>query len=179
MNKKRAVICSAAILICGCVSFPVDHLKHFVTAWRIQKFIRQDSRRFLISASRDTGYFEVVDYLKTTPEKSKVLLLLNERRTLYMPRKCTIGEPFFQPLNTPVPENAEKLWKNIKGFDYIVTSASGHNPDIQKSTVSAFVHIASMLDTLSKQQQIQMVFADKRGEYLIFRCGESATGSAF
>jgi hypothetical protein len=178
LSRKQAIVCSVALLACGCVALPADHLKHFVTAWRIQKFIRQDSIRFLVSASRDTGYFEVVDFLKTTPENSKVLLMLNERRTLYMPRKCTIGEPFFQPLNTPVPESTEKLWENIKGFDYIITSSSGHNPDIQKSTLSAFVKVASLIDTLVKQQHLQLVFADKRGEYLIFRCGESATGSA-
>lgn len=175
-SRKQALICAAAVLVCGAVSLPTDHLKHFVTAWRIQKFIRQDSRRFLVSASRDPGYFEVVDFLKTAPQNSKVLLLLNERRTLYMPRKCKIGEPFFQPLNTPVPESAEKLWENIKDFDYIVTSSSGHNPDIQKSTIESFVKIASMLDMLCAKQRLQMVFSDKRGEYLIFRCGDSATG---
>lgn len=174
--RKQAVIFAVAVLACGFISFPVNHLKHFVTAWKIQKNIRQDVKRFLVYASRDSGYFEMTDFLKTTPKDSKVLLLLNERRTLYMPRKCRIGEPFFQELNTPVPENAGKLWENIKGFDYIVTSSSAHNPDIQKSMLPEFLKVAEMLNTLKEQQRLQLVFSDRKGEYLIFRCCDTATG---
>ena len=177
LNGKKRVFLAAAILCCGFIQFPIDHLKHFVTAWRIQKFVHQDPGRFLAAASRDPGYFEMVKFFETTPENSRVLFLLNERRTLYMPRKTTIGEPFFQPLNTPVPQNANELWKNIKNFDYIVTSSSGHNPDIQKSILPEFLKVASMLNTLREEGKIQQVFSDSRAEYLIFRCGETATGT--
>ncbi len=177
LPEKKALICAAAILCCGFIQFPADHLKHFVTAWRIQKFVHQDHWRFLAAASRDPGYFEMVKFFKTTPEESRVLFLLNERRTLYMPRKTTIGEPFFQPLNTPVPKSAQELWENIRKFDYIVTSSSGHNPDIQKSILPEFMKIASMLNTLKEEGRIQQLFSDSRGEYLIFRCGETATGT--
>ena len=176
LPEKKAFICAGAILLCSFIQFPADHLKHFVTAWRIQKFVHRDPMHFLAAASRDPGYFEMVKFFETTPQESKVLFLLNERRTLYMPRKATIGEPFFQPLNTPVPRTAQELWKNIRIFDYIVTSSSGHNPDIQKSVLPEFMKIAAMLNTLKEEQKIQQVFSDSRGEYLIFRCGETATG---
>ena len=93
----------------------------------------------------------------------------------YLIRSAKIA--FFQPLNTPVPQNAKELWKNIKNFDYIVTSSSGHNPDIQKSILPEFLKVASMLNTLREEGKIQQVFSDSRAEYLIFRCGETATGT--
>ena len=178
LPRKAGIYCIAAIFISALIPFPQAHLKHFVTAWKIMPSIEKNPLHFLAAATRDKGYFEVVEFLKTTPEKSRVLLLLNERRTLYLPRKAVIGEPYFQERNTPVPKTSEQLFDNIKSFDYILVSTSNHNPDAQQSTSDELLKLAGMISELSDKGKIQLVFSDKSGEYLIFRCGETATGVA-
>lgn len=175
--KKRQII-AVVVLLAALADFPAPHLKHFVTAWKIAPEISKNPLFFLAAATRDKGYFEMVEFLETTPADSKVLLLLNERRTLYLPRKAVIGEPFFQKLNTPVPESADKLFDNIKKFDCIVVSTSNQNPDAQQSTQQELLKMAGFIAQLRAEGKLQMVFSDSKGEYFIFRCGETATGTA-
>ena len=89
-----------------------------------------------------------------------------------------IGEPYFQKLNTPVPENKHQLLDNIKSFDYIVISTCAHDPDAQQSTAEEIVRLAELFTQLREENRFQLVFSDSRGEYLIFRCGDTATGAA-
>ena len=177
-SKKTAFILGSAVMLAALLSYPSNHLKHFVTAWKIAPKISADPIRFLTSATRDPGYFEAVKFLKTTPKESKVLLLLNERRTLYMPRKAIIGEPFFQELNTPLPSDTQTLWRNIGKYDYVLISSANKNPDAQESTANDLVKLAEMVSVLRNEGKIQLVFSDNSGEYFIFRCGETATGTA-
>ena len=178
ISKKNAFVLTLSVLLVSLIPFPANHLKHFITAWKIAPEINSDPKRFLASATRDPGYFEAVDFLKSTPADSKILLLLNERRTLYMPRKTVIGEPYFQERNTPVPENTQLLWQNIKMYDYILVSSANKNPDAQESTANELVKLAELVSELKNEGKIQLVFSDKSGEYFIFRCGETATGAA-
>ena len=176
--RKHALAVGMIALFSALAAFPVNHLKHFVTAWKIAPEISRNPTHFLAAATRDRGYFEAVKFLETTPENSKVLLLLNERRTLYMPRKAVIGEPYFQAMNTPVPNSSSILWNNIKNFDYVLVSSANKNPDAQESTSDELLKLAGLVSELKNEGRIQLVFSDKSGEYFIFRCGETATGAA-
>ena len=175
---KTAVCLGAAVLTAALLPFPSNHIKHFYTAWKIAPEIGKDPIRFLAAATRDPGYFEVAKFLESTPSDSRVLLLLNERRTLYLPGKVVIGEPFFQPLNTPIPSDKNQLWNNIKDFDFIVVSTSDHDPDAQQTTRDDMVRMAELFAALREDGKFQLVFSDSRGEYFIFRCGDTATGAA-
>ena len=177
-SKKCAFFLGIAVLLAAWFTNPANHLKHFVIAWKTAPKISADPERFLAAATRDPGYFEAVNFLKTTPAESRVLLLLNERRTLYMPRKAVIGEPFFQELNTPLPPDAQTLWQNIRKYDYILVSSANKNPDAQESTANELIKAAGMVSLLRDEGKIHLVFSDKSGEYFIFRCGETATGTA-
>ena len=178
LPRKAGVFIAWTVMLSALIPFPANHVKHFATAWKIAPEISKDPVRFLAAATRDKGYFEMAEFFKTVPKDSKILLMINERRTLYLPRKAVIGEPYFQKLNTPVPENKHQLLDNIKSFDYIVISTCAHDPDAQQSTAEEIVRLAGLFTQLREENRFQLVFSDSKGEYLIFRCGDTATGAA-
>lgn len=57
---------------------------------------RQAPADFLRFADREKEYANLLDYIgRTLPEEAKVMLVF-DRRGLYMPRRCVLGTPFFQ-----------------------------------------------------------------------------------
>ena len=58
------------------------------------------------------------------------MLLLFERRSLYVPRKVIHGTPFFQELRfTPPPVSLERLADGLKDVDYILYGSSRRGAD--------------------------------------------------
>lgn len=95
-------------------------LRHHFFAWRMVSDARRDPGRYLAWKSNDPAYFNSLKMLGTVPENSRVLLLF-ERRRLYVPRYCEQGSPLFQEVRlTPAPETADELWNGIRDFDHLL-----------------------------------------------------------
>lgn len=90
-NAALAVIAAATLL-----SFQPEVWKNFYYAWRSMPVARQAPADFLRFADREKEYANLLDYIgRTLPEEAKVMLVF-DRRGLYMPRRCVLGTPFFQ-----------------------------------------------------------------------------------
>ena len=94
----------------------------------------------------------MLDYLsRETPEESRVLLLF-ERRGLFVPRDYRIGTPYFQEkFFTPVPESADAVLETLQreGIDYILVGATEQNPEhlevYDRENFKLSLHLRSLL----------------------------------
>lgn len=106
---------------------------HYKTAWKIVRDGRQRLAAWYLGLiTRDPGYVKAMETLcRKTPQDAKVMLLF-ERRGLYVPREYYIGTPYFQSrFFTPVPEDEKDVFRLLHGnnISFILTGPSLHNPD--------------------------------------------------
>ncbi len=130
----------------------VPALRHYEFAWKLLRENRNNPVRFLARSSRDAACFAMLDYLsRETPEESRVLLLF-ERRGLFVPRDYRIGTPYFQEkFFTPVPESADAVLETLQreGINYILVGATEQNPEhlevYDRENFKLSLHLRSLL----------------------------------
>jgi hypothetical protein len=148
------------LIIWGC-SLYLPEVRHFYTAWRCVWAQPQNPVGFVGRASRDKGYMEAMTALsEKTPLDSKVMLLF-ERRGLYVPRKYVIGTPFFQEqFFTPMPDNFSEIYKVLlkNNIDYILQGASIRNPDHLGEYNQKNLEFARMLARLIGESKLSLVW---------------------
>lgn len=144
------------------VSLQWNSLTHFYYGY--VQYLRYPGEPFkiLVNATRDKEFFDALDFLaeKTAPEDE--VMLIFERRTLYVPRRFRIADPSFQARYlTPVPENAEELWRFLQksGVAYILVGESERNPDFQSRLRDEYEKLALELRELLRQGKLQLVFS--------------------
>ena len=134
-------------------------LKHHLTAWRMlsEMGARRDPGRFL-ALTRDHRYFNTLKLLgRVAPDDARVLLL-GERRTLYVPRRVEHGSPLFQEARlTPPPRTSAELWRGIREFDYILFGSGQGRMDHLESYDRVEALIESQLLDLVKQGRLRPV----------------------
>ena len=128
-KRKRLLALSLPVLgVALSWSWLRPQLRSHVTAWRIVGMARRDPENFLFLTTGDVAYFNSLILLDKVAPKDARVLLICERRSLYVPRNCEQGSPLFQEARlTPAPRTAEELWQGIKDFDYVLLgSGEGH-----------------------------------------------------
>lgn len=133
---------------------------HFITAWRLASSQRNNVR-FLQVSTDDPGYIEAMSYLaEETPDDSKVLLLL-ERRGLYVPRNYEIAAPYFQAKYlTPVPQTSDMVFEEIKksGADYVLLGITRANLDHIADFDEENNRLTNLIGELEKSGKLKQVF---------------------
>jgi len=123
-----AVLVLAGVADVARSSYP--RLRHCITAWRMLPAAQKAPVRFLALATNDPAYFNTLKLLgAVAPERARVLLLF-ERRSLYLPRRFEHGTPLFQERRlTPPPRTPEELWRAIREFDYLLLGSTQEHID--------------------------------------------------
>ncbi len=133
---------------------------HFITAWRLALGERNNVR-FLQVSTDDPGYIEAMSYLADeTPADSKVLLIL-ERRGLYVPRDYQIAAPYFQAKYlTPVPRTSDAVFDEIQksGATYVLLGITRANLDHIADFDEENNRLANMVGELEKSGKLKQVF---------------------
>ena len=133
-------------------------LRHHVTAWRIVSTARRAPRRFLSITTHDPAYFNALMVLDHVAPKNARVLLLGERRGLYVPRRTEHGTPLFQEARlTPVPVSADELWRGIKDFDYVLFGSPLGHIDHLDSYKQVEEVLGRHLKTLQRRGRVRLV----------------------
>lgn len=161
-SLKVKVLLAAILLVGTCYSVNYNGLKHYTIAWKNVKKSQNNPLEFLTYATRDPGYFGAIKQLRSMNE-NLVVLLLGERRTLYIPQKSYIGESFFQgKYFTPLPETLEKFTDEIykNSFDIILHS-DGRN-DVDRLEHYQYVRdtVDAYLDELIKSGKLEVLYSN-------------------
>ena len=86
------------------------------------------------------------------------MLLLFERRSLYVPRRAVHGTPFFQELRfTPPPPSPEALYSGLKDVDYILLGDSRRGADHLEAYDAVETAVLEQLKLLAAQGKLVMV----------------------
>lgn len=169
-NAALAVIAAATLL-----SFQPEVWKNFYYAWRSMPVARQAPADFLRFADREKEYANLLDYIgRTLPEEAKVMLVF-DRRGLYMPRRCVLGTPFFQEaFFTPVPGSPEEAYGElVRGrVNYIVILVGGESPrnpdpisDFDRENEQLTLHFLELL----KREKLLFVPVPGSGRYRLLK----------
>lgn len=145
-------------------------LRHYELAWKLLEENRSNPARFLAQSSRDGAYFAMLDHLcRETPEQSRVLLLF-ERRGLFVPREYRIGTPYFQEqFFTPVPDRADAVLETLRRekIDYILVGATEQNPEhlerYDRENFKLSLHLRSLL----RSGALRLVTVPGGGDYTL------------
>ena len=132
-------------------------LLHHVTAWRMLPLARREPGRFL-AMTRDARFMNTLKLLNMrTPRNARVLLLF-ERRGLYVPRRFGYGSPRFQEARlTPEPRSARELWSGIKDFDHILIGSGQQHIDHLKNYDQIEARIGDQLVELVRQGRLRQI----------------------
>ena len=127
--KRRLMTAVLAVAFCAALPQAWPHLRHFVTAWRILPVVRRGQSEFLARVA-DREYFDALKALGAGAPPGARVLLLFERRSLYVPRRIVHGTPFFQELRfTPPPTSADQLFSGLDDVDYVLLGISALGAD--------------------------------------------------
>ena len=155
LSGRRTRIVALALPVLGMILsclWIYPKLLHHVTAWRLLPLARREPGRFL-KLTRDGRFFDTLELLAVKAPKNARVLLLFERRGLYVPRRFEYGSPLFQEARlTPAPRSANELWRGIKDFDYILLGSGQQHID----------HLTNY-DLIEEKVERQLVELVKRG----------------
>ncbi len=135
LSKKTQLLAILAILALASISFDARAVKHCLICWR--SLGNPSGPASLVYNGTGDDYLPAIDaMLAKTPKNSKILLLFEER-TLYIPRSCQIGTPFFQAalLTPPDRIDAASLEKALADgeFTHVYLRSPENNPDLVRS----------------------------------------------
>ena len=157
--KLRVIILT--LLIAGALySVNYNSLKHYYIAWVVQKNAQNNPIAFLSNATRDPGYFGAIEKLRSM-DKNLTVLLLGERRTLYIPQKSYIGESFFQGrFFTPLPDTLEKFTKELSKNCFDLILYSDGRSDVDKLEHYQYVRdtVAVYIDESIKNGKLKVIY---------------------
>jgi hypothetical protein len=139
---------------------------HYKTAWKFVYSGREPIRlQYLSVIMRDPGYIQAMETLCRTPKQAKVMLIF-ERRGLYVPREYVIGTPFFQArFFTPLPQSEKHIYDELQkhNISFILVAPSLRNPDHLKEYNKKNYIFARMLARLIFAKKLRLVWGNKHG----------------
>ena len=107
-----------------------------------------------------------------TPQQAKIMLIF-ERRGLYMARPYVIATPYYQERYfTPLPKSGDEVMDVLKRekIDYILVGASGVNPDHLEEYNDIYMQFGALLARLKASNKLEDVwFDDCYGLYKVIR----------
>jgi hypothetical protein len=156
--KKWSVL---ALALLAAISFPPAAAKHCALAWK--GVGSQQEQASFVYSSTGTVYLRAVDaMLKELPEKSRTLLLFEERG-LYMPRPYAIGTPFFQSARLTPPDEAtpEKLLATLEAgaFSHLYLRSPEDCPDLVKSYFERSAALWKAVAELERSGRLKLVWS--------------------
>ena len=164
------------LLVLAAVSVALDRFsyRHFYLAYRARRDFAASPRRYLEYTTRDRPLLATLDYLaRETPPESRVLLVA-ERRGLYLPRPYLLGSPCFQELLlTPLPATAAETWAQLRrhGVDYVLFFDSRRNPDRLPQYNELYWELGRQLHELLRQGKLELVTVPDSGDCTLLRMG--------
>jgi len=164
-----------ALLALAAASFPPAALKHFAISWRA--LFDANGRTSIVYSGTGEGHLEAIEaLLSRTPPDAKVLLLFEER-TLYMPRRCSIGTPFFQSEWLTPPEKAGGLAEAIRkgGFTHVLARSPENSPDLLPGHLQRAAAVLEEAGRMAKEGALKPVWGGPGG-YALFETASGAKG---
>ena len=159
--EKRLQLIFLVLLGCGILltSDLYPHIRHCFISWKILPHARKAPLRFISFAQQDNDYARLLEALGRTPRSSKVLLLF-EKRGLYIPRRHEIGDPGFQEKYFKVlPSSVDEFLREIKDFDYLLLGSGEKNVDLQESEISLRQKIHALCAAALAQGRLEVVLS--------------------
>ena len=171
-----AFFAALLLIVAGTLfSFQPSAWKNFYFAWRSLEAGRKAPAGFLRFATREKEYVNVLDFLaRTVPADARIMLIF-DRRGLYVPGRCVLGTPYFQEAYfTPVPETAAEVDARLRqgGIDYVVVLTGGEskrNPDPVSDFDAENERLALHLFELVKREKLAFVPIPESGRYRLLK----------
>ena len=175
LSKSRQNLALGAIVVATLISFQAEVWKNFYFAWRSLEAGRKSPVHFLHFADREKEYANVLDYIaRNLPADARIMLLF-DRRGLYVPRDYVLGTPFFQEeYFTPIPDSGGEVYEKLcrNGISHIVILVGGEskcNPDPIPDFDAQNAQLTERLLDLLKQGKLEFVPVPESGRYLLLK----------
>ncbi|MBS1369795.1 MAG: hypothetical protein HPZ91_07560 [Lentisphaeria bacterium] len=175
LSTRWRNVALAAIAAATLISFQPEVWRNFYYAWRSMETARKAPADFLRFADREKEYANTLDYIACNLPAAARVMLLFDRRGLYVPRDYVLGTPFFQEAYfTPVPESPERAYDELRRgkIDYIVILIGGESkcnpdpiPDFDRENEQLTLRFLELL----KQGKLQFVPVPESGRYRLLK----------
>lgn len=160
------------LLVTAYFSLFVPGLVHYWRSWRVVEPSMDKRVEFLKYATQDPEFIEMLDFVgANTPADSRIMLLF-ERRGLYVPRRYVIGTPVFQErFFTPPPSNAAELLDELHQADvnYLLVGASSRDPDPMPYYEELNAVFALQLVELLRAGELELQEVPEGGDYTLLK----------
>ena len=158
---------------CASVNLDWDSIRHYYVTWRWVFGDPRGVQKYLEIGTRDKGFVRAMAAIaEKTPQQSKIMLIF-ERRGLYMARQYVIATPFYQEQYfTPLPNSSNEVMDVLQKekIDYILVGASGVNPDHLEEYNAVYMQFGELLARLKAANKLEDVwFDDCYGLYKVIR----------
>lgn len=177
LSHKWTLAAFVMLLVsCAAVSLDWNDIRHYYISWRWVFGDSRGTQKYLEIGTRDKGYVRAMAAIaEKTPQDSKVMLVF-ERRGLYMARPYVIATPFYQEKYfTPLPKDSKEImniWEKEK-IDYVLVGASGVNPDHLEEYNDIYMQLGELLARLKAANKLEDVwFDDCYGLYKVKRSNQ-------
>ena len=171
-NPKVRQFGLIVITLGALLSLFVPGIKHYLQAWKLRTLSQGKPIEFLSFAAKDREYFAMLDYIgENLPRDSKILLIF-ERRGLYLPRPYEIGTPCFQAKYfTPVPDDMAEALMVIKHSqaDYLLIGGSTQDPDYLEEYNEINAKLATLLRELLRNHALMLVEVPDAASYTLLK----------
>jgi len=148
------------LILLTLISLPFSSSGYYYYSWQ-QIF---GKIRFIDYFYTGTGdhYLKAIDAVRNlTPENAKIMMLF-EHRSLYFPRTCRIGTPFFQEKYFTPPDllKKEDVIKTLKDnkFNYLLISLQSEGPDSNKIYFDKSKKLISHIHQLMINKKLEPVW---------------------
>ena len=131
--KGRTRTLACALLVCiSIISLPWSNTGYYFASW--ERLLGIWSNTQYVDDSLEVEYVPLVAAIERSTPKDARLLLLFEHRSLYIPRHCVIGTPFFQAEGFTPPEQYSEpdrvlRYLNDNKFTHVVFATKPLGPD--------------------------------------------------
>ena len=155
-------------MICGILLTPelYPHIRHCFISWKILPHARKAPLRFVGFAQKDEDFVRLLEAVGRTPQKSRIMLLF-EKRGLYLPRRHEIADPGFQDKYfRTLPGNTDDFLREIQDFDYLLLGSGEKNVDLQESELETRQKIHALTAAALSEGKVEIVSSGKSSHFL-------------
>lgn len=132
LAPPKKIAAMAVLSISAIVSIPWTNAGYYLASW--ETLIGVWSRTEWVDDTLRDQYVSLTKAIdQRTPLDARILLVF-EHRGLYVPRKSTVGTPYFQPFGLSPPEKFDNpdailRYLTVNGFSHVVFSSRPIGPD--------------------------------------------------
>ncbi|MBQ9503326.1 MAG: hypothetical protein IJU70_14325 [Lentisphaeria bacterium] len=151
------------------------HFKHFFLSWRIAGQARREPLRFLAFAQKDPDFPRILESVGRTPPESRILLLY-EKRGLYVPRRHSIADPDFQEKYfVRPPRTPGEFVEALDDGDYLLIGSDERNVDLQEGDLEKKRRMLDLAAAALREGRLERVCSAGNCHLLLIR-REGAAG---